>query len=88
MTELSAIATASRLACRRACFTDLNTPAVARRTATAAGPRAMGTLGILLEVKRIGLIPRVEPYVERLDAACMWLSAEIEKRVLALAGER
>ena len=60
---------------------------LARRTATAAGLRAMGTLGVLLEVKKAGLIPRIEPYVERLDAAGMWLSPEIKRRVLALASE-
>ena len=36
-TARSAAATASRLACRRARFTDLKTPAVASRTATASG---------------------------------------------------
>jgi len=60
---------------------------LARRTATAAGLRAMGTLGVLLEVKKLGLISRIEPYVEQLDAAGMWLSPEIKRRVLALAGE-
>ena len=37
MTARSAAATASRLAWRRAFFTDLKMPAVARRTATASG---------------------------------------------------
>jgi hypothetical protein len=60
---------------------------LARRTATAAGLRAMGTLGILLEVKKLGLIPKIEPYVDRLAVAGMWLSPEIKRRVLALARE-
>ena len=48
----------------------------------------MGTLGILLEVKKAGLIPMIEPYVERLDTAGMWLSPEVKRRELVLVRKR
>lgn len=61
--------------------------ALARRTAAAAGLHTMGTLGVLLEVKKRDLIPAIEPYVDCLADAGMWLSPEIRKRVLVIAGE-
>lgn len=60
---------------------------LARRTAQLAGLQVWGTLKILLEAKSQGLIEQINPYVEELDTAGMWISAEIKRRVLLLAGE-
>ncbi len=60
---------------------------LARRTAQAAGLQVWGTLKILLEAKSQGLIPSIEPYISNLSQAGMWISKEIRKRILVLAGE-
>lgn len=62
--------------------------ALARRTARAAGLQVWGTLRVLLEAKSRGLTDRVEPYVDRLMDAGMWVSSEVRQRILVLAGER
>lgn len=60
---------------------------LARRTAQAAGLQVWGTLKILLEAKSSGIIQKVEPPVSKLNEAGMWISPEIRKRILKLAGE-
>jgi predicted nucleic acid-binding protein len=46
-----------------------------------------GTLGILLEAKRAGLVSRVAPILEALLASGFWLDADTRERFLQLAGE-
>ena len=60
---------------------------LARRIAQAAGLQIWGTLKILLEAKSQKIISSVEPYVSKLKDSGMWISAEVEKRILRLAGE-
>ena len=60
---------------------------LARRTAIAAGLSVWGTLRILLEAKSSGLIESVKPVIHRLEKSGMWVSEDIRRRVLALAGE-
>jgi hypothetical protein len=60
---------------------------LARRLAHAAGLQVWGTLKVLLEAKAHGFIDSVEPYISRLSNSGMWISAEIKKRILRLAGE-
>ncbi len=60
---------------------------LARRTAHAAGLQVWGTLKVLLEAKSEGLTERVEPLVDRLAGAGLWISDDIRHRVLAIAGE-
>lgn len=59
----------------------------ARRIARTAGLDVRGTLGVLVEAKSRGLTERIEPFVDRLENAGMWMSDAIRNRVLALAGE-
>lgn len=61
--------------------------ALARRVAEAAGLSVWGTLRVLLVAKERRLVPAVLPYVERLQANGMWMSAVIKRRILGLAGE-
>jgi predicted nucleic acid-binding protein len=61
--------------------------ALARRTAIAAGLTVWGTLRILLEAKSSGLIESINPVIHRLEKSGMWVSEDIRRRVLALAGE-
>lgn len=59
----------------------------ARRIAQSAGLEVWGTLRVLIEAKSQGLIERVIDHVDRLESAGMWMSNEIRRRVLTLAGE-
>lgn len=61
--------------------------ALARKLAQAAGLQVWGTLRILLEAKTQNLIPTLKPLIEQLSQAGMWLSQDIQTRILALAGE-
>jgi len=61
--------------------------ALARRLARAAGLNVWGTLRIVVEAKRQGLIGTVEPVVSELAGSGMWISNEVRERVLTLAGE-
>ena len=60
---------------------------LARRIAQAAGLNVWGTLRVLLESKKLGFTPQIAPLVEKLQASGMWISADIRRRILTLAGE-
>jgi len=62
--------------------------ALARRIAKAAGLSVWGTLRILLEAKARGLTPTIEPLIYRLRDAGMWISDDIQRRILNLAREK
>ncbi len=61
--------------------------ALARRVAQAQNIRHTGTLGVLLDAKRAGLIPQVAPLLDRLDALRFRLAPQTRAAVLKLAGE-
>ena len=60
---------------------------LARRTAQVAGLQVWGTLKVLLEAKSHGLVDKIEPYIAKLSDSGMWVSAEVRRRILKLAGE-
>lgn len=62
--------------------------ALARRIAEAAGLRVWGTLRILLTAKEKGLITSLDPLLDHLQDFGMWISADVRRRVLTLAGEQ
>ncbi len=61
--------------------------ALARQLAEALGLRLTGTLGILLDAKRAGLLPAIAPHLDRLQALRFRLAAHTKAAVLKLAGE-
>jgi predicted nucleic acid-binding protein len=61
--------------------------ALARRTAQAAGLHVWGILRVLLEAKTHELTELIEPHVDALSAAGMWISRDLRERILKLAGE-
>lgn len=61
---------------------------LAREIAKAAGLTVWGTLRILLKAKSEGLTDAVGPLISRLCQKGMWLSDDIRRRILALAGEK
>ena len=81
--ELAALALAFEHRERVVLLDDL----LARRIAQAAGLQVWGTLRVLLESKVQGMIPEVAPYVDKLVHVGMWVSEDIRRRVLRLAGE-
>jgi len=60
---------------------------LARHTAQAAGLVVWGSLKVLLEAKAAGYTDKIEPFIDRMNTAGMWVSHEIRRRILALAGE-
>ena len=81
--ELAAMALAIENPSRIVLLDDM----LARRTAQAAGLTVWGTLKILLECKSRGLASEITPYIDRLRLSGMWMSDQIYRRVLTLAGE-
>jgi len=81
--ELAAMALALENPSRTVVLDDL----LARRTAQAAGLTVWGTLRVVLEAKSNGLVAEIEPLLDRLSAGGLWMSDDIRRRVLALAGE-
>ncbi len=59
----------------------------ARETAGKLGLKFTGTLGVLLEAKRAGLLAEVKPHLDRLDALGFRVAVETRLAVLRLAGE-
>lgn len=61
--------------------------ALARRVAETFGLRLTGTLGLLLDAKRAGLIPAVGPLLHQLQALRFRVAPHTRAAVLKLAGE-
>jgi predicted nucleic acid-binding protein len=61
--------------------------ALARRIARMLGLRYRGTLGLLLDAKKAGLLAAVGPILDCLRSAGFRLNRETERNVLELAGE-
>jgi len=61
--------------------------ALARRVAETLGLRLTGTLGLLLDAKRAGLVEVVAPLLDRLQALRFRLALHTRAAVLRLAGE-
>ncbi len=61
--------------------------ALARQVAETLGLCLTGTLGLLLDAKRAGLIPKVSPVLDQLEALRFRLALHTRAAVLKLAGE-
>lgn len=61
--------------------------AVARRYASQAGLKVVGTIGILLLAKARGLVDSIAPFIEMLDSYGFRLHASTRASALKLAGE-
>lgn len=59
----------------------------ARRVAAAAGLNVVGTLGLLLEAKRVGLLAAVRPELDNLLESSFFLSRQLYERLLKMSGE-
>lgn len=60
---------------------------LARRRAKASGIRLTGTLGLLLDAKRVGLVAEVKPLLDQLQALRFCLARDTRISVLNMAGE-
>jgi predicted nucleic acid-binding protein len=61
--------------------------ALGRRVAETLGLPLTGTLGLLLDAKRAGLVPAVAPLLDQLQALRFRLASHTRAAVLKLAGE-
>jgi predicted nucleic acid-binding protein len=59
----------------------------ARRCAKVLGVPLLGTLGLVLKAKRLGMVPAARPAIEKLLIAGMYLSPKVIDRALTLVGE-
>jgi predicted nucleic acid-binding protein len=59
----------------------------ARRCARVLRVPTQGTLGLVLVAKQQGLIPVVRPVLEQLRHVGMYMTDELERQILAVAGE-
>ena len=59
----------------------------ARRIAIAASLPVWGTLRVLFAAKSHGLVEDIAPLVARLIDSGMWISEDVRRRILVLAGE-
>lgn len=59
----------------------------ARQCASTFGIRARGTMGVLLDAKRAGLLTAVAPLIERLRSGGLYLSDTVIENALKIAGE-
>lgn len=59
----------------------------ARRIALAAGLNLVGTLGVLLGAKRVGLLPAIRPELDGLVRTSFFLSPQLYIELLQAAGE-
>ncbi len=59
----------------------------ARNSAIAAGFKVIGTLGLLVVFKRLGLIKKVKPLLDELREKKFYISDEIYKAVISRVGE-
>lgn len=60
----------------------------ARRTATAAGIRVTGLLGVVARAKQAGLVDLAKPLLDELiETARFWVGADLYAEVLAELGE-
>jgi hypothetical protein len=58
-----------------------------RRAAASVGLRVTGSLGLLGRAKRIGLIPKVSPWVEKLAASGAYYHPDLLRDFLSAMGE-
>lgn len=61
---------------------------LARRVAETLGLRLTGTLGLLIDAKKAGLIPAIAPLLDQLQALRFRVSPHTRAAVLKLAGEQ
>jgi uncharacterized protein len=60
---------------------------LARRMAQSLGLRLTGTLGLLLDAKRAGLVQAIKPFLDQLQSLRFRLAPHTRAAVLKLAGE-
>ena len=60
---------------------------IARRIAVALNLKVKGTIGILVKAKNDQLLERLKPILDQLRAKGVWISDEVYREALRLAGE-
>lgn len=81
--EAAVIQLAHELDIRRVCLDERK----ARRAASAAGLEVVGTLGLLLRAKNLGIISVLRPFVDRMRQGGDWFDLKLVEELLRAAGE-
>ena len=81
--ESAVIRTALQIGINLVCIDEI----VGRRVARLCGLEVTGSLGILLRAKKEGYPFDIKECLENMKEKGIWISAELEKKVLILAGE-
>ena len=59
-----------------------------RSQAKKSSLNVIGTIGILLKAKKMGLIANIEPLLEELTIKNVWISDDLKNEILSICGER
>ncbi len=59
----------------------------ARTVASRLGTRIIGTIGVLVQAKHLGLLPSVRPLLEKLESSGFYSSESLKREALLLVGE-
>lgn len=59
----------------------------ARRVATSMGVQVVGTVGLILRAKRLGIVPSVTKVLDELDVVGFRMSGALRSEAIKLAGE-
>lgn len=81
--EAAVIQLAQECDIRRVCLDERR----ARRAASAAGLEVVGTLGLLLRAKNLGIISALRPVVDRMRQGGDWFDERLIEEILKAAGE-
>lgn len=60
----------------------------ARKIADYLGLKVVGTIGVILKAKQLGLISAIKPLLAKITATSFRISKELEQEALKLAGEK
>lgn len=58
-----------------------------RRAALAVGLKVVGSLGLLVMAKKLGIVPEIRPIIDRLMSEGQWYHGDLLQQVLRAVGE-
>lgn len=59
----------------------------ARKIAESLGIPIIGTIGVIISAKKLGVIESIKPYIQKIRQTNFRISEDIEKRALEESGE-
>jgi uncharacterized protein len=59
----------------------------ARNMANTLGAKTIGTIGVLIQAKKLGIIATLKPVLDAFDAAHFYVSQSVRRKALSMVGE-